>query len=52
MWALLRPSSHRGGWRSPHTYRTPGERASDYLWWAIVATTLVTAIGYAIYLAQ
>lgn len=52
MWAILRPSSHRGGWRSPHTYRTTGERASNVLWWAVVAATLVAAIGYGIYLVQ
>ena len=52
MWALLRPSSHRAGWRLPHTYRTPGERAGDVLWWAVVAVTLVGALSYAVYLAQ
>jgi hypothetical protein len=52
MWAILRHTSHRGGWRSPHTYRTPSERASDVLWWAVVATTLAAAISYGIYLFQ
>jgi len=52
MWAILRPTSHRGGWRSPHTHRTPSEWASDVLWWTVVGSTLVGAISYAVYLFQ
>jgi len=52
MWALLKPSSHRGHWRTAHAYRSAGELASTVLWWTVIAATFAAAIGYAIYLFQ
>lgn len=51
MW-LHPSSSHRGHWRTAHAYRSPGERASNILWWAVIGSTFVAAVGYAIYLFQ
>lgn len=51
MWAILRPT-HRGGWRAAHPYRSTGQRVSDILWWAVVGTTFVSAVAYAVYLLQ
>ena len=52
MWALQKTSSHRGHWRTAHAYRSAGEHASNILWWAVIAATLVAGVGYAVYLFQ
>jgi len=52
MWALLKQSSHRGHWRTAHPHRSAGERASTALWWAVIASTCIAAVGYAVYLFQ
>jgi hypothetical protein len=49
---LIRPSHHHGHWRTPHAYRTAGERASSILFWGVIVGTLIAAISYAIYLFQ
>jgi hypothetical protein len=53
MWLQqLRPSSHRGHWRTTHAYRTAGERASNILWWTVIGSTVVAAVVYGVYLFQ
>jgi hypothetical protein len=52
MWALQKTSAHRGHWRTAHAYRSAGERASTVLWWTVIASTIIAAISYAIYLFQ
>jgi hypothetical protein len=49
MRAIIR-SSHHGHWRAPHAYRTAGERASNILFWTVIAATLAAAIAYTVYL--
>jgi len=48
---LLRPN-HHGHWRTPHAYRTTGERASNILWWTVIGATLAAAIAYSVYLIK
>jgi hypothetical protein len=51
MRALLK-QTHHGHWRAPHAYHSPGERASNILWWVVIGVTMAAAIAYSVYLFQ
>ena len=50
--ATIARRAHRGGWRHPHTHRTPAQLAGLVAWWLVIGAVTVGSVIFTIRQSQ